>query len=85
MTGTELMPRLVVGYTETGCSKLKKGNGFLKPNFGVGPNSLLSDSYHKLVIRQAQARFLGSKKVNLSIPYRNLRQGAFAERSRAVA
>jgi len=32
------MPRLVVGYTEPGCSKVKSGNGFLKPNFGVGPN-----------------------------------------------
>ena len=36
--GTEIMPKLVVGYTELGGSKLKKGNGFLKPNFGVGPN-----------------------------------------------
>ena len=35
---TELMPRLVVAYTEPGCSKLKKGKGFLKPNFGLGPN-----------------------------------------------
>ena len=35
---TELMPRLLVGYAEPGCSKLKKGNGFLQPNFGVGPN-----------------------------------------------
>ena len=35
---TELMPRLVVGYTEMRCSKWKKGNGFLKPNFGAGPN-----------------------------------------------
>ena len=34
---TELMPRLVVGYTELGGSKLKKGNGFLKPNFGLLP------------------------------------------------
>ena len=35
---TELMPRLLVGYTEVDVSKFKKGNGFLKPNFGVGPN-----------------------------------------------
>jgi len=35
---TELMPRLVVGDTEWAGSKLKKGKGFLKPNFGVGPN-----------------------------------------------
>ena len=38
VAGAELMPRLVVGYTELGCGMLKKGNGFLKPNFGVGPN-----------------------------------------------
>ena len=35
---TEHMPRLVVGNTELGGGKLNKGNGFLKPNFGVGPN-----------------------------------------------
>ena len=35
---TELMPRLVVDYTELGCGKLKKGKGFLQPNFGVVPN-----------------------------------------------
>ena len=33
----ELMPRLLVGYTELVGGKLKRGNGFLKPNFGVGP------------------------------------------------
>ena len=38
VTATELMPRLVVGNTELGCSNLKKGNGFLKPNFGVWPS-----------------------------------------------
>ena len=37
VTETELMPSLVVGYTELGCSKLKKGNGFLEPNFGRVP------------------------------------------------
>ena len=35
---TEPMPKLVEGYTELGCSKLKKGKGFLKPNFERGPN-----------------------------------------------
>ena len=35
---TELMPRFVVGYTELIASKLKKGKGFLKPNFELGPN-----------------------------------------------
>ena len=33
---TELMPRLVVGYTEPDGGKLKKCKGFWKPNFGVG-------------------------------------------------
>ena len=37
---TELMPKRVVGYTEPGGSKLKKGKGFLEPNFGEGPNWL---------------------------------------------
>ena len=32
------MPKLVVGYAELGNGKLKKGKGFLQPNFGVGPN-----------------------------------------------
>ena len=35
---TEPMPRLVVGYTEQGGGKLKKGKGFFKPNFEPGPN-----------------------------------------------
>ena len=38
VTETEPMPRLVVGYTELGGGKLMKGNGFSKPNFGVGLN-----------------------------------------------
>jgi hypothetical protein len=33
VVGTEPMPRLVGGDTETVCSKLKSGNRFLKPNF----------------------------------------------------
>ena len=37
MTETELMPRLVVGYTELDGGKLKKGNGFLEPNFEIPP------------------------------------------------
>ena len=32
------MPCLGVGYTELSCSKLKKGKGFLKPNFELLPN-----------------------------------------------
>ena len=39
MTETELIPRLLVGYTELGGGKLKKGKGFLEPNFGVGSNT----------------------------------------------
>ncbi len=39
VTGTELMPRIVVGYTGIGGSKLKKDKGFSKPSFGVGLNS----------------------------------------------
>ena len=34
---TELMPRLVGGDAETVCSKLKRCEGFLKPNFGTLP------------------------------------------------
>ena len=36
----ELMPKLVFGYTESCCSKLKKGKGFSKPNLGARPNLL---------------------------------------------
>ena len=32
------MPKLVESYTELGCSKLKKGKGFSKPNCERGPN-----------------------------------------------
>jgi len=41
---TETMPRLVVGYTELGCGRLKKGKGFLKPNFELGPNPIFANS-----------------------------------------
>ena len=45
---TEIMSRLVVGYTEPGGGKLKKGKGFLKPNFGVGPKQTKrGDRYDK--------------------------------------
>jgi len=33
VTETELMPSQGGDYTELGCGKLKKGKGFLKPNF----------------------------------------------------
>jgi len=36
VTETEIIPRLVVGYTELGGGKLKKGKGFLEPNFELG-------------------------------------------------
>ena len=38
VTDTEPIPKLVVGNTELVVSKLKKGKGFLKPNFELGPN-----------------------------------------------
>ena len=38
---SELMPRLVDGYTEAICSKLKRGNSFLKPNFETLPGPLI--------------------------------------------
>jgi hypothetical protein len=38
VAGTELMPRLCVGNIELGGGRLKKGKGFLKPNFETGPN-----------------------------------------------
>jgi hypothetical protein len=40
MTETELMPSLVEDNAETDCGKLKKGKGFLKPNFERGPSPL---------------------------------------------
>ena len=36
--GSELMPRLVVGYTKLGGSKLQNWDGFSKPNYDLGPN-----------------------------------------------
>ena len=38
MAETEPMPRFVVGYTELGGGKLKRGKSFLHPNSGLGPN-----------------------------------------------
>jgi len=37
---TEPMPKLVEGYTELDSSKWKRVKGFLKPNFGLGPNTV---------------------------------------------
>ena len=51
---TELMPSLVVGNAELGCSKWKSGKGFLKPNSGLGPNNFLSHSFEELQIRHGQ-------------------------------
>ena len=39
MTETALMLKSVVDYSELGCSMLKKGKGFLEPNFAEGPNT----------------------------------------------
>ena len=38
MAGTEPVLNRVVGLYRTGCRKLKKWKGFLKPNFELGPN-----------------------------------------------
>ena len=38
VTETERMPSLIGGNTELGGGKLKKGKGFLKPNFELLPN-----------------------------------------------
>ena len=73
VTETELMPRLVVGYTELGCSKLKKGNGFLKPNFELGPN-WASSLKRNLRFRLAPARLGFHCAVELS---QGLIPGAF--------
>ena len=48
-TETERMPRLVVGYTELGCSKWKKGRGFLEPNFELGLNPISGDLQYPTV------------------------------------
>ena len=40
MTETERMLKLVEGYTELGCSKWKRGKGFLKPNSELGPKQI---------------------------------------------
>jgi len=50
------MPRLLVGYTELDGSKLKKGRGFLKPNFGVGPNWLCPGVGHSSLRKPGEAR-----------------------------
>ena len=45
VTETEPMPRLVVGNTEPGCSKWKRGKGFSKPNFEPFPSRKIP-GYH---------------------------------------
>ena len=49
------MSEFVVDYTELVGGKLKKANGFSKPNFGVGPNSEPINSLDELAFRHAQA------------------------------
>ena len=46
-----------MGYTEMGGDKLKRGNGFLEPNFGVGPNLVAADSMNVLAIRPRRLDF----------------------------
>ena len=59
---TELMPKLEVDYTEPDGSKLKNGNGFLKPNFGVGPKpvGLLDWKVPVVPLRRQWMRLAGS-------------------------
>jgi hypothetical protein len=40
----------VVGFTELGGSKLKRGKGFLKPNFELGPNEFLQAAKRDQII-----------------------------------
>jgi len=57
VVGTELMLKLVVGNTELGCGKLKRGNRFLKLSFEPGPSSSythLGDFDGELVLRHPQ-------------------------------
>ena len=63
---TELMPRLVVGYTELGGGKLKKGKRFLKPNFGMGANcDMISTVKLKGVFGNINAQYANSSHVDL--------------------
>ena len=70
MAGTELMPRLVGGDTETVCGKLKRGKRFLKPNFVVLPKLNKRgdryDEYDGLIggfpVVVGRAAFIGSHK-----------------------
>jgi len=64
VTETELMPSLLVGNTEMCGGKWKKGNRFLKPNFGVGPN--LSPVY--LLSRSAVGK-TGPNPLGMSFQY----------------
>jgi hypothetical protein len=50
VTDTEPMPKLVEGYTELGCSKLKNWKGFLKPNFEPGPNRSGGSPHHDCLL-----------------------------------
>jgi len=49
------MSKLMVGYTELGGGKLKKGKGFSKPNFGLVP-SWQGEIIPVLPIHQARDR-----------------------------
>jgi hypothetical protein len=77
VTGTELMPRLVGGNTETACSKLKSWKGILKPKLETLP----SVTTHAAVSNLFN---LSRHKVRAHY-YRDLRISAFTEWGRAVA
>jgi hypothetical protein len=88
---TELMPRLVVGYTEKVCNKLKSCKAFLKPSFELGPKFRTGlRQVHRVNCWYVRAHtivqnllILGRHKVGAE-HYRDLRISAFAEWSGAV-
>ena len=77
VTGTEIMPSLFGGDTETVCSKLNSCNSFLKPNF----KNLPSFTTHAAVSNLFN---LGRHKVGAQ-HFRDLKISALAEWSRVVA
>jgi hypothetical protein len=76
VTGAELIPSLVGGYTETVLSKLKIWKRFLKPNLETLPSFTTHATVHNLFN-------LGRHLVRAE-HYRDLNEGAFAEWGRVV-
>jgi hypothetical protein len=74
---TDLMPRWVVGDTETVCSKLKRGNRFLKPNLGRGPS--VNDTCVVSSLFNLDSHLVRAQH------YRVFRMSAFEQRGRVSA